>query len=47
MTRDPLRLYAFAIREGDLRLAELVHRHLVRRVLTDRVLSALRARLAL
>jgi hypothetical protein len=44
--RDPLRLYAFALREGDLRLAELIHRRLVRMLLTERIVRALRERLA-
>lgn len=43
--RDPIRLYAFAVREGDLHLAELLHRRLIRAALTRRVLDALRVRL--
>lgn len=30
--RDPVRLYAFALREGDERLAELLRRRLAHRV---------------
>jgi len=44
-TRNPIRLYAFALREGDLHLAELLHRRLIREALTHRVLNALRVRL--
>lgn len=44
-TRDPIRLYLFALREGDLPLADLVHRRLIREALTRRVLKALRGRL--
>lgn len=29
---DPVRLYAFALREGDERLAELLHRRLAHRL---------------
>jgi hypothetical protein len=46
MTRDPLRLYAFALREGDLPLAELLHRRFLQAALARRVLLGLRGRLA-
>ena len=46
MSRDPLRLYAFALREGDLALAHLLHRRFVRAALLERMLRALRSRLS-
>lgn len=39
--RDPIRLYAYALREGDLRLAQLLHRRLMREALARRVLRSL------
>jgi hypothetical protein len=43
--RDPIRLYAHALREGDLALAQLLHRRFIREALAVRVLGSLRARL--
>jgi hypothetical protein len=44
--RDPLLLYAFAIREGDFPLADLLHRRFLRAGLAERILRTLRARLS-
>ena len=44
MNRDPIRLYAHALREGDLALAHLLHRRFVHEALLARVLRTLRAR---
>ena len=43
MNRDPIGLYAHALREGDLALAQLLHRRFVRDALALRVLRTLRA----
>jgi hypothetical protein len=45
MTRhDPIGLYAFALREGDIALAHLLHRSLVRSALAERILQTLLGR---
>lgn len=43
--RDPIRLYAFALREGDVALADLLHARLRRAALVARMLRTLRGRL--
>ena len=45
MRRDPVVLYAHALRAGDLALAELLHRRLMRAALAERILRAVRERL--